>query len=37
MAKKKKALSNASGKKTLKGGKKLGKTKLMFADGSVHF
>ncbi len=37
MVKKKKAVSNASSKKTLKGGKKLGKTKLMFADGSVRF
>ncbi len=37
MAKKKKPASKVSSKKTLKGGKKLGETKLMFADGSVHF
>ncbi len=37
MAKKKEAAPKTSAKKTLKGGKKLGETKLMFADGSVHF
>ncbi len=37
MAKKKKTTSKASGKKTLKGSKNVGKTKLMFCDGSVHF